>query len=258
MGADPLTALQLVGWPRDTLSFDILGRVIEGGLSIMHDAGCTVLGGHSVDDAEPKYGFAVTGEAPPGDITTNRAAEPGQTLVLTKPLGTGIISTAVKHGTAPEDVVQAAVDTMVQINRGAAVAARRIGVRAVTDITGFGLLGHLAEMTRGSGVSAEIDSESVPVMEGVFDLCAKGEIAGGTKRNLTAVSPMTTYGDIQDDMRLILTDAQTSGGLLMAVDTPMSNALLVALSDESTQGFCVGRIVDRAFEHGPSGNIQVS
>ena len=258
MGADPLTALQLVGWPRDTLSFDILGRVIKGGLSVMQDAGCTVVGGHSVDDAEPKYGFAVTGMAPPGEITTNSAAEPGQVLILTKPLGTGVISTAAKHGTASEEVVRAAVDMMVQLNRGAATAARRIGVKAVTDVTGFGLLGHLSEMTRGSGVSAEIDAETVPVLEGVLDLCAKGEISGGTKRNLTAVAHLTTYDHIHDDMRVVLADAQTSGGLLMAVDKPLVNALLSALADEGAKGFSIGRIIEKAFAHGPSGNILVS
>ncbi len=258
MGADPLTALQLIGWPRDTLPFDILGRVIEGGLSVMQEAGCTVIGGHSVDDAEPKYGFAVTGEAPPGDITTNSAATPGQVLVLTKPLGTGIVSTAAKHGRAPGEVVQAAIDTMVQLNRGAAEAARRVRVKAVTDITGFGLLGHLSEMIRGSGVSAEIIAADVPLLEGVLALSAQGEVSGGTRRNVAAVAPLTTYGRVPDELRLVLADAQTNGGLLMAVDAPLVDALLTALSDESATGFVVGRITERAFEHGPSGTILVS
>ncbi|GMQ93202.1 MAG: selenide, water dikinase SelD [Acidimicrobiia bacterium] len=258
MGADPLTALQLVGWPRDTIPFDVLGHVIEGGLEIMSDAGCTVVGGHSVDDAEPKYGFAVTGVAPPRDITTNSAAEPGQTLILTKPLGTGIIATAAKHGKAPDETVQKAIATMVTLNRNAANAVRRIGARAVTDVTGFGLLGHLSEMTRGSGVSAEIDSASVPTLDGVRLLAAAGEIPGGTRRNLAAVASHVISMGIAEDMMWVLADAQTSGGLLIAVDTPLSEALIQALDDEGVGGSPIGRIVERTFEHGPSGRILIS
>jgi selenide,water dikinase len=258
MGADPLTALQLVGWPRETISFDVLGQVMEGGLDIMQEAGCTVLGGHSVDDPEPKYGFAVTGVAPLQDITPNSAATPGQVLILTKPLGTGIIATAAKHGTASREVIQMAIESMVQLNRGAAEAARRIGARAVTDVTGFGLLGHLSEMTRGSGVSAEIDSESVPLLDGARTLVSSGEIAGGTRRNAKAVTSMVAYADVPEDLRWILADAQTSGGLLIAVDKPLSGALLQALADEDVQGSAIGQIVERLFEHGPSGTIFVS
>jgi selenide,water dikinase len=258
MGADPLTALQLVGWPRDVIPFDVLGHVMQGGLDVMQDAGCTVLGGHSVDDPEPKYGFAVTGSAPMEDITTNSAAIPGQVLVLTKPLGTGIISTAAKHGTAPERVVQIAIETMIQLNRGAARAARRVGAQAVTDVTGFGLLGHLSEMTRGSGVSAEVDSGSVPVLDGVQSLVSAGEIAGGTRRNAAAVAPMVSYGDVPEYLRWILADAQTSGGLLIAVDAPLTGALLQALGDEGATGAAIGRIVEKPFEHGPTGRILLS
>ncbi len=258
MGADPLTALQLIGWPRDTLPFDVLGEVIKGGLEVMSTAGCTVVGGHSVDDPEPKYGFAVTGIAPPDDITTNAAAIPGQVLVLTKPLGTGIVSTAAKHGTAPTSIVEAAIDSMVQLNRGAAIAVRRIGAKAVTDVTGFGLLGHLSEMTRGSGVSAEIESAAVPILDGVLPLATNNEIAGGTRRNLAAVESLAIFDNVPDDLKWILVDAQTSGGLLIAVDPALSDALLQALEDENTTGSVIGRIVERSFEHGPSGRILVT
>jgi len=258
MGADPLTALQLVGWPRDTIPFDVLGHVIEGGLEIMGEAGCTVLGGHSVDDPEPKYGFAVTGVAPPGDITTNSEARPGQNLVLTKPLGTGIVATAAKHGKAPDEVVEAAIAMMVTLNKGAATAARRVGAKAITDVTGFGLLGHLSEMTRGSSVSAVIESASVPILKGALPLAAAGEIAGGTRRNLAAIDSLTTFANIPDDIKWILADAQTSGGLLIAVDEPLSDALVQALSDEGVTGWVIGRIVERTFEEGPSGRILVS
>jgi selenide,water dikinase len=258
MGADPLTALQLVGWPREKISFDVLSEVMAGGLDVMADAGCTVLGGHSVDDPEPKYGFAVTGVAPPSDITTNSAAQPGQVLVLTKPLGTGIVSTAAKHGTASEQVIEAAVRTMTQLNRGAAVAARRVGARAVTDVTGFGLLGHLSELTRGSQVSAEIDAGSIPILDGARSLVAEGEIAGGTRRNLAAVESLVEFNDVPDDIKWVLADAQTSGGLLIAVDAPLSDALLQALDDEQVSGWVIGRIVEKAFIHGPSGRILIS
>jgi selenide,water dikinase len=151
-----------------------------------------------------------------------------------------------------------AIETMVQLNRGAARATRRVGARAVTDITGFGLLGHLSEMTRGSGVSAEIDSGSVPLLDGVQSLVSEGEIAGGTRRNADAVAAMVSYGDVPEALRWILADAQTSGGLLIAVDAPLSEALLQALADEEATGSVIGRIVERAFEHGPAGNILLS
>ncbi len=258
MGADPLTALQLVGWPRDAIPFDVLGNVIKGGLEIMHEAGCTVVGGHSVDDGEPKYGFAVTGVAPPRDITTNSEARPGQRLILTKPLGTGIIATASKHSTAPEEVVEEAIAMMVTLNKGAASAARRIGARAVTDVTGFGLLGHLGEMTRGSNVSAEIEAGAVPILEGVLPLAAAGEIPGGTRRNLAAVESLVTFANIPDDMKWVLADAQTSGGLLIAVDEPLTGALVQALADEGVSGWVIGSIVERTFEEGPLGRISIS
>ena len=255
MGADPLTALQLVSWPRDTLPFDLLSEVIRGGLDVMEEAGCTVVGGHSVDDEEPKYGFSVTGTAPLGDITTNAEALPGQLLVLTKPLGTGVIATAAKHGAAPADVIAVAIESMAALNRGAAVAVRRVGARAVTDVTGFGLLGHLSEMTRGSGVSAEIDVSSVPVLPGVMDLVKAGHIAGGTRRNLASVDALVDFGDVPDDQKWVLADAQTSGGLLVAVDTALASAFMQALEDEGIEGHTIGRILEKSFEHGPSGRI---
>ncbi len=258
MGAVPLTALQLIGWPRDQIPFEILGKVIEGGASIMEDAGCTIVGGHSIDDSEPKYGFAVTGMAHPDEITANDAAVPGQVLVLTKPIGTGIIATAVKNGVADPDVERTAIETMTTLNRGAGEAARRVGVRAATDVTGFGLLGHLAEMVRASGVSAFLDVASIPVLPGVEDLVARGMIPGGSKRNLTAVEPMCSFGPLGDASRIVLADAQTSGGLLLAVDAPLEAALHQALEDASTPGWTIGRIVARDFSHGPSGMITTS
>jgi selenide,water dikinase len=258
MGAEPLTALQMIGWPRDTIPFDVVGRVIEGGSEVMAEAGCTIVGGHSIDDIEPKYGFAITGLVSPNDIMTNAGASPGQVLVLTKPIGTGILATAIKNGGVPADIQDAAIDSMVALNRGASDAARRVGVSAGTDVTGFGLLGHLAEMVRASDVSASIDVDAVPVLDGVEGYADIGAIPGGTRRNLKAVEPMVAFGPLGDRSRMILADAQTSGGLLLAIDAPLEAALHQALADTGTDGWTIGKIVERAFEHGPSGSISTS
>ena len=258
MGTAPLTALQLVGWPRDGLSMDLLAEVMLGGADTMAEAGCVIIGGHSIDDREPKYGFAVTGVAHRDDITTNDAATPGQALVLTKPIGTGIISTAIKNGTASHHVADAAIASMTALNRGAADAARRVGVRAATDVTGFGLLGHLAEMVRSSGVSADVDVDAVPLLPDVRDLLRAGMVPGGSRRNLTSVRPMLDQGSRSDEDCLVLADAQTSGGLLLAVDTPLADALLQALEDAGAQGWRIGRTVERVFSHGPAGQITLS
>jgi len=255
MGGDPLTALQLIGWPRDAIGFDVLQRVIEGGVDVMADAECVVVGGHSIDDKEPKYGFAVTGLIPPDEIMTNANARPGQVLVLTKPIGTGIVSTAIKNAVVPENVERNAIEIMATLNRGAARAARRIGVDAATDVTGFGLLGHLSELVRASGVTAHIDVENVPIIDGTRELLDAGMVPGGTKRNLKSVERMCSFGQLGESSKILLADAQTSGGLLLAVDEALSAALLQALTDEDTQGWVIGRIVERSFEHGPSGQI---
>jgi selenide,water dikinase len=255
MGADPLTALQLIGWPRDGLSFDLLTRVIEGGAAVMAEAGCVIVGGHSVDDNEPKYGFAVTGTAPPEDITTNAGARAGQALYLTKPIGTGIISTAFKHGVADDAAMAAAVGGMIELNDRAATAARRVGVSAVTDVTGFGLLGHLAEVVRASQVSASIDVATVPLLDGVRQFADAGQIPGGTRRNLASVVSMLDAGSSSEVDRLILADAQTSGGLLITVDGPLADALEQAFADVGVDGSRIGTIVAREFSHGPSGQI---
>jgi selenide,water dikinase len=257
MGGDPITALQLVGWPRDELPFELLSRVLEGGLTVMEQAGCTVVGGHSIDDTEPKYGFAVTGFVPLDEIMTNAGAQPGQVLILTKPLGTGIIATAIKRGVATPAIVSKAVETMTALNRGAADAARRIGIAAATDVTGFGLLGHLAEVVKASGVSATLNAGAVPVIDGVPALATQGMIAGGTKRNLASVTPMVDFGDSDEPARYILADAQTSGGLLLCVDAPLEAATLAALADVGASGWAIGTIQERAFADGPSGVIRV-
>ncbi len=257
MGGRPLTALQLVGWPRERLPLELLGEVLAGGAEILAEAECLLVGGHSIDDAEPKYGFAVTGLVHPDDLITNAGARPGDVLVLTKPIGTGIVATALKRDVASPEAVEAAVSTMVTLNAGAARAARRLRVRAGTDVTGFGLLGHLAELVEASQVSAELDVDAVPLLPEVVRLAEEGIVPGGTRRNLAAVETIVAWGDVDEPTRLLLADAQTSGGLLLAVEEPLAGALLEALAEEDTTGHVVGRILPRESSHGPAGRIFV-
>jgi selenide,water dikinase len=257
MGGTPLTALQLVAWPRDDLPLDLLARVVDGGMEILEQAGCVLVGGHSIDDKEPKYGFAVTGLIHPDDVITNAGAAAGDMIVLSKPIGTGVIATAIKRGKATQEQRDAAVASMTALNAAAAAAARRIRVKGGTDVTGFGLLGHLTEMIRASGLSAEIDLDAVPMLPGVLDLIAEDMVAGGSRRNLAAVTRTTDFGDVDDAGRALLSDAQTSGGLLLAVSRPLHGALMQAIAEEGAEAWTIGRFTARAFSDGPSGMIRV-
>ena len=246
MGGVPITALQMIGWPRDVIDWDVAAEVIRGGADVMRAAGCTIVGGHSVDDAEPKYGFAVTGVVDPDRLTTNAAARPGDTLILTKPLGTGIVTTAIKRGACPDDLIRVVVDQMVDLNDRAAHAVAAAGARAATDVTGFGLLGHLREMLAASGVSAELSVGAVPVIEGVAGLLAAGFFPGGSGRNVEAVED---FVDADVDFR-ILADAQTSGGLLVA--TPDPDRLQHELQARDVLAARIGSITDQ-----PGGRIRL-
>jgi selenide, water dikinase len=217
MGARPLLALNLVGFPRDLLGRGILEEILRGGGDVARAAGLAVLGGHSIDDAEPKYGLCVVGEVRPDRVVRNSTARPGDALVLTKPLGTGIIATAIKAGRAPEEVVEAAVASMTTLNRAAAEIMVRHGVHACTDVTGYGLLGHLREMAAASGVDARLDAGAVPILPGARELARAGHVPGGTKRNLEDLAGFVDWGPTDELTRLLLVDAQTSGGLLIAV-----------------------------------------
>jgi selenide,water dikinase len=234
MGGAPLTALQLVCWPREELPFTELAEVIRGGADAMAKSGTTILGGHSIDDPEPKYGFAVTGLLTSGEPVTNAGAVPGDVLVLTKPLGSGVVSTAIKRGRCPDSLREAAVDVMTSRNDGAARAMVEVGVHAATDVTGFGLLGHLSEVLAASGVGATIQVVDVPVLPGVRDLVDAGIYPGGSKRNLAAVRPVLEAGDVDEITVRVLADAQTSGGLLISVASDRCDSLLAALAVEGT------------------------
>jgi selenide,water dikinase len=235
MGARPLFALNLVGWPRETLPFTLLGEVIQGAARIMQEAGCLVLGGHSVDDPEPKFGMAVIGEVHPDRMLTNAGACAGDRLVLTKPLGTGILATALKRDALLEGGIADAVRSMRTLNAGAAEAALQVGVSAATDVTGFGLLGHLLNLVEASRVGAELAFDALPILPHARNLAARGFIPGGTKRNLESTADRVTWApDLSETDRLLAVDAQTSGGLLLAVPPENEAALLDALRARGT------------------------
>jgi selenide, water dikinase len=254
MGGAPLLALNLVAWPREGLPFELLARVLDGGASVAAAAGCLIAGGHSIDDAEPKYGLAVVGTVHPDLVLTNAGAQPGDALVLTKPIGLGVISTAVKRDAAAPGIVETAVSVMTTLNAAARDAAVEVGVHAATDVTGFGLLGHLRELCVGSGVGAAVDAAAVPVIDGVRGLVASGMIAGGTERNHAFVAPDVEFGRLPRSERLLLCDAQTSGGLLLSVRRADAARLVDALAARNTPTAAViGHVTE---EH--AGRIHVS
>jgi len=216
MGGRPLVAVNLLAWPRDVLPLELAREVLRGGLDVAAEAGCHVGGGHSVDDPEPKYGMAVTGLADPHRLLRNDAGAPGLPLTLTKPLGVGVLNSRHK---ATGEVFPQAVETMTGLNRDASAAALAAGARCATDVTGFGLLGHLHKLARASGVTAVVDSAAVPYLDGAREALRAGFVSGGTRRNLDWVRPALRC-EVEEDEALLLADAQTSGGLLVAGEVP--------------------------------------
>jgi selenide, water dikinase len=217
VGGEPLVALNLLGWPRDKLSADLAAEVLAGGLEIATQAGCHVAGGHSIDDPEPKYGMAVTGLADPERLLRIDAGQPGLPLSLTKPLGTGVLNALHK---ATGEVFPAAIEVMTTLNADASRAALAAGARCATDVTGFGLLGHAFKLARASGVTAVIDHAAVPFIDGARKAGRNGHIPGGSRRNLQWVAPHSDFSCLSDEELLLLADAQTSGGLLVAGEIP--------------------------------------
>lgn len=217
MGGTPLTAINLVGWPREELPLEVLTEVLRGGMDIATQAGIAITGGHSITAPEPIYGMAVTGTADPAKLMRNDAATAGQPITLTKPIGVGILNN--KHK-ATGEVSQAAVDSMTTLNDKASAAALRAEARAATDVTGFGLLGHLYKMCRASGVGAVIDAAKVPAVEGAKQALADGFVPGGSRRNLDWVRPHLKADGVDEDTLVFLADAQTSGGLLVIGEVP--------------------------------------
>ena len=211
MGGRPVVAVNLLAWPRDVLPLELAGEVLRGALAIAGMAGCHVAGGHSIDDPEPKFGMAVTGLADPDHLIRNDAGTPGVPLCLTKPLGVGVLNSRHK---ATGEVFSEAIETMTALNKDAAVAALAAGINCGTDVTGFGLLGHLLKLVRASGVGAVVDAAAVPYLDGAREALAAGYVSGGTRRNLDWVRPHADLSAVTDSEALLLADAQTSGGLL--------------------------------------------
>ena len=247
MGGTPSFALNIVGYPINELPKEMLTNILQGGADKAVEAGIPIVGGHSVDDHEPKYGLVVTGEVEKEHLIRNNGAQPGDTLVMTKPLGIGIISTAIKNNKAHEKLISSAVESMATLNKAAADAFKNLRVHAATDVTGFGLLGHLREMTLASHVSAEIQFEDITFLEGVSELAEQNVIAGGTKRNLEFVRDDVVFDTaISKAEKYMIADAQTSGGLLVSLPENSVNEYISHVSD--TQFFhpiVIGKITKK-------------
>jgi selenide, water dikinase len=239
MGGRPLFALNLVAWPSADLGLDLLAEVLAGGAEIGAEGGFAVVGGHSIDDPEPKYGLAVVGEVHPDRVLTNSGLRDGDALVLTKALGVGVATTAIKAGTASPEVQDAAVASMTASNAAAAAAAVAAGATGCTDVTGYGLLGHLAKMAAASGVDAELDVAAVPFLPGIRVLAAAGTVPGGTRRNRDWVTPQVDPGGYPELDVLLLADAQTSGGLLFGAEPDRAAATVAQLGPPAS---VIGRV----------------
>jgi selenium donor protein len=242
MGGRPVLALNIVGFPRAKLPMWVLEEILRGGADKAAEAGVIIAGGHSIDDPEPKYGLAVTGFVRPDAVVRNVGAQPGDQLVLTKPLGIGVITTGIKQGKTSPAATEEVIRVMERLNREASAAMTEVGVHAATDVTGFGLLGHLHEMTSGSGVRARIQFSRVPILEEARTLVRKGAIAGGTTRNYEHLRSRVTFSGLDEADQLLLCDAQTSGGLLMAVPAGRLDALSAALRRRNVTGAHIGEI----------------
>jgi len=245
MGGRPLTALALVCFPEkgDT---DILEKIMAGGLAKMTEAGCTVVGGHSIRDDELKFGYAVTGTVNPKKVWTNTGARPGDRLLLTKPLGTGVITTALKKGAAKDAWVEAATRTMVQLNRAAAEALAGFDIHGATDVTGFGLIGHARELAAGSGVSLRFDSSKLEWIDGALDCARAGHLAGGLKNNRDFLGGCVEFAPgVPADVQTLLFDPQTSGGLLVALAPEQAEAAARALRQAGSAAMTIGEVLPK-------------
>jgi selenide,water dikinase len=245
MGGRPVSALNLVAWPVEQLGAELLAEVLRGGHDVVSEAGAVILGGHTIDDPEPKYGLAVTGVIDPAELITNAGGRAGDALVLTKPVGAGAVTTSLKKGFAPGATLAAAIDVMTERNAAGAHAARAAGAHAMTDVTGFGLLGHLHELALASGLAAVVEAAAVPAIDGALELLAdERAVAGGSRNNRRYAEEFARFADAVDEVsRRLVTDAMTSGGLLVAVDPARATDL---------PGPVIGRLLE-----GEPGTIEV-
>jgi selenide,water dikinase len=243
MGGTPITALAITCFPKKGLDFAILGEIMRGGLDVLTAHGVALLGGHSVDDPQIMFGYAVTGTINPRRVITNRGARPGDALLLTKPIGTGIISTGIKFGKASASVMEASLRTMLLAGREASGLMQEFGAHAATDVTGFALLGHAWEMARGSGVTIEIEAERVPLIAGALELAAQGLLTSGDKTNRLYVGDDIEIGvEVSGALASLFFDPQTAGGLLISIDPARADALLSRLRETYPDAARIGRI----------------
>ena len=240
MGGKPLFGLNLVGWNNDELPSSMLSEVLAGGLEIAEQAGMAIIGGHTISDPEPKYGMAVTGEVDPNMMLTNAGLQPDQDLILTKPLGVGVITTAIKAGIAGKEIISTAVASMTQLNDIASQVAVSAGATGATDVTGFGLLGHLGKMALTSNVEALLDVANIVFLPGAKQYAEDGVIPGGTRRNLAWVENQIDAGSFSETDLLLLADAQTSGGLIFGVERTKSGEVCAELNERGVAAMVVG------------------
>ena len=247
MGGEPKTVLNIVGYPVKKLGPELLAEIMRGAADKVKEAGAVTIGGHSVDDQEPKFGLSVTGIAHPDKIWKNVGAKPGDVLVLSKPLGVGIITTGIKRNKVTSEQEKAVTETMALLNKSAAESLKTFHPHAVTDVTGFGLLGHGSEMARGSDVTLEFTLSNVPVLAGTYELAAEGVVPGGSKANHKWLSNDVDYQDISDSEQLVLCDAITSGGLLVALPESEANEYVAKLHEVGlNQATIVGRVTEKS------------
>jgi selenide,water dikinase len=245
MGARPLFALNIVAYPMATLGPEILAQILSGGSKKAGEAGIFVVGGHSIDDAEPKYGMSVTGIVHPDKIMANSGAKPGDVLILTKPLGVGILTTSVKRGLRTEAQIDAAIHSMASLNKPGAEAIEEVGANSATDVTGFGLIGHLCGMAGSSKVGIEIDFAALPVLPDVMDFIKQGVIPGGTKKNHKFYAPRVEYAaGLSEAEQLLCCDAQTSGGMVISTPASKAEAMVNALKKHGALSHAIiGKVV---------------
>jgi len=249
MGGTPLTALAVTCFPKKGVAFTILADMMRGGLDVLIDNGVALLGGHSVDNPQIMFGYAVTGTIDPRRVMTNRGARAGNALILTKPIGTGVISTAIKFEKASNDVAAASLATMLLAGRRAAEVMREFDVRGATDVTGFGLLGHAWELANGSNVTLEIDAARVPLLGGAYELAEQGLLTSGDRTNRQYVGQSVRLSEsLTKPMASLLFDPQTAGGMLIAIDAPRAEAMLARLRETYTDAAIIGRVTARG-EH---------
>ncbi len=247
MNGTPLFALNIIGFPKNELPIEVLEDIMRGGSDAVRQAGIFVLGGHSIDDTEPKYGMVIVGRVESeNQLIRNDTVQEGDALILTKPLGTGIINTAIKHRTIDESDFQPVIQTMKTLNKDAAEMAAKHSAHAMTDVTGYGLLGHLSEMLRSSGCTARLGFENIPVFDEVPELIAQDEVPGGTRRNLLAVRDDVDFGDLNEEQQLLVADAQTSGGLLISLPMILAEDYVKSMRELGhAHTAIIGRVIAR-------------